>query len=208
MKASDIGRERLAELLLQALETERAGVEVYRAALASARNEALRDEWQGFLEETERHERILFDLCLELGINAAQETPGREAVRHLGRSLVQAMELALARGAGETAELVAAECVVLAESKDHLNWELIGEVARSTKGEEAKALRDAQEAVEEEEDSHLYHAMGWARELWLDALGLEAVLPPPEEARDVKTATGAERARKARTRMLRGRAST
>jgi rubrerythrin len=51
------------------------------------------------------------------------------------------------------------------------------------------------EIVEEEEDEHLYHSTGWARELWLDSLGLTAVLPPPEEQKDVKTAMGAARAK-------------
>ena len=32
-------------------------------------------------------------------------------------------------------------------------------------------------------------------ELWLDSLGLTAVLPPPEEQKDVKTAMGAARAK-------------
>jgi hypothetical protein len=31
--------------------------------------------------------------------------------------------------------MVAAECVVEAETKDHLNWELIAQVAKKTKGE-------------------------------------------------------------------------
>ena len=47
-------------------------------------------------------------------------------VRHIGESLVAAMEMALESGPPEAAEMVAAECVVLAETKDHLNWELIG----------------------------------------------------------------------------------
>jgi hypothetical protein len=56
--------------------------------------------------------------------------------------------------------------------------------------------------VEEQEDEHLYHTMGWARELWLESLGLPAVLPPPEEQKEVKTAIGAARARNARSEML------
>ena len=44
--------------------------------------------------------------------------------------------------------------------------------------------------------------MGWARELWLEFLGLPAVLPPPEEERHVKTAIGAERAKQSRENML------
>jgi hypothetical protein len=55
--------------------------------------------------------------------------------------------------------------------------------------------------VEEEEDEHLYHTMGWARELWLESLGLPAVLPPPEEKKHTKSAIGAERAKQARKEM-------
>jgi hypothetical protein len=44
--------------------------------------------------------------------------------------------------------------------------------------------------------------MGWTRELWIESLGMPAVLPPPEEEKDVKTAIGADRARQARTEMV------
>ena len=42
----------------------------------------------------------------------------------------------------------------------------------------------------------------WTRELRIEALGMPAVLPPPEEEKDVKTAIGAARAKKARREML------
>jgi len=96
---------------------------------------------------------------------------------------------------------VAAECVVEAETKDHLNWELLGEAAKKMRGDEAKILKDAVDEVEEEEDEHLYHSTGWARELWIECLGMPAVLPPPEEERDVKTAIGAARAKQDRGKM-------
>jgi hypothetical protein len=112
------------------------------------------------------------------------------------------MEMALQAGEPTGAQLVAAECVTLAETKDHLNWELIGEAAKKLKGDEAGALRTAHEKVEQEEDEHLYHTAGWTRELWIESLGLPAVLPPPEEEKDVKTAIGAARAKHARAEML------
>ncbi len=43
--------------------------------------------------------------------------------------------------------------------------------------------------------------MGWARELWIESLGLKAVLPPPEEKKDVKSAIGQSRAEQARNKM-------
>jgi hypothetical protein len=95
------------------------------------------------------------------GIDPEEDTPGRKVVRQIGESLVKAMEMALGSGGSEAAQLVAAECVILAETKDHQNWELIGEVAKKLKGDEAKALKEAHQEVEE--DEHLYHTMGWTR---------------------------------------------
>ena len=40
------------------------------------------------------------------------------------------MKTALAAGNPHAAQIVAAECVVLAETKDHLDWELLGEARR------------------------------------------------------------------------------
>jgi hypothetical protein len=88
--------------------------------------------------------------------------------------------------------------------KDHLNWELIGEAAKQLKGPQGKALEEAYGEVEEQEDEHLYHTKGWTRELWLKSLGAPAILPPPEERRDVKSEMEAARAKASRTRMLKG----
>jgi len=98
--------------------------------------------------------------------------------------------------------LVACEAVVEAETKDHLDWELIHEVSTKLKGEGGAALKKAYEEVEDQKDEHLYHTTGWCRELWIESLGMRAVLPPPEEEKEVKTAIGAARAKKARKEML------
>jgi len=197
-----MNQEQIHELLYQALETERGGIHVYQTALQCTVNEELKQEWQEYLEQTETHEHILRELFDTLHLNPEQETPGRQVVRHIGQSLVTAMEMALSVGKLEAAQLVAAECVVVAETKDHLNWELISEVADELKGTAAKALKAAYQQVEDEEDEHLYHTTGWSRELWIESLGLPAVLPPPEEEKEVKTAIGAARAKKARKDML------
>jgi hypothetical protein len=59
--------------------------------------------------------------------------------------LVKAMEMARQSGPPAAAELVAAECVVHAETKDHLNWELMGMLASKMKDETGKALKEAYE---------------------------------------------------------------
>jgi len=193
--------EQVAELLYQALETEKGGVEVYTTALKCAANAGLKKEWEEYLAQTRNHERILLDVMEKVGLDPDADTPGREVVRLIGQSLVRAMEMAMETGTPEAVEIVACECVVLAETKDHLDWELIHEVADKSTGERHEALKAAYEQVEEQEDEHLYHTTGWCRELWIDSLGMPAVLPPPEEKKDVKTAIGAARAKKARKKL-------
>jgi hypothetical protein len=185
---------KLTELLLQSLQQEQGGVEVYTAALQCAQREDLRKEWGGYLEQTLSHVQALESVCRKLGIDPQQETPGRRIVRDLGKALVQAIEQARAAGDPAAAQIVACECIVLAETKDHQDWQLLGKCALAAEGAQAQAIDAAYIAVEDQEDEHLYHTRGWCRELWLEALGLKAVLPPPEERRKVQSEVSAAKA--------------
>ena len=185
------------ELLLQSLEHERGGIKVYEMPVQCAVNEDLKEEWAKYLEQTREHDRILTSVCEQLELDPEEDSPGRGIVNKLGASLVQAMEAALKGGNPVAAELVACECVVLAETKDHADWELISKCAEKSTGQQKQVLTTAADDVEDQEDEHLYHTKGWCRELWLQSLGLKAVLPPPEERRHVTTAIGAARAEQA-----------
>ncbi|HYJ24763.1 MAG TPA: hypothetical protein VE027_07135 [Acidimicrobiia bacterium] len=190
------------ELLYQALETELGGVQVYEMAISCAVNEDLRKEWEKYGGETKTHVQVVEQVFEQLGLDTSVETPGRKVVRHKAESLLKAMEMAKQAGDPAGAQLVAAECVVDAETKDHANWELIGKIAEEATGVQKEALTEAYEQVGEQEDMHLYHTMGWTRELWIEALGMPAVLPPPEEEKKVVTAIGQSRAEQSRDDML------
>ena len=194
-------RDQLKELLYQALETERGGIKIYETAVRCATNDDLKKEWGEYLDQTRNHEVVMLRVLDAFGLDPQTMTPGREIVRDKGETLVRSMERALEVDP-DAAQLVAAECVVEGETKDHMNWELMGEAVSALSGDEARVLKEAHDEVEDEEDEHLYHTMGWARELWLESLGLPAVLPPPEEEKHVKTAIGAARAKQSREEML------
>ncbi len=196
-------QEQLIELLYQALETEAGGVEVYQSALRCTVNSDLKEEWQKYLDQTRDHEQILRNVLEKMGLDPAKETLGRQIVRHKGESLVEAMSLALKGGNLKAAQLVAAECVIAAETKDHQNWELMSQAAEHLSGEAGKALQEVCRGIEDQEDEHLYHSEGWGRELWMDSLGLPAVLPPPEDEHEVKTASDAARAKQRRKSLVR-----
>jgi len=199
MKNNTLNTSHLTELLYQALETEKGGVQIYSTALRCALNEDLKEEWNKYLEQTKEHVQIVSEILKTMNLDTEVETPGRKIVRYIGDSLVQAMEMALRGPDLAAAQIVAAECVTLAETKDHLNWELIGQVTKSA-ADESGVLKQAYDQVETEEDQHLYHTSGWTRELWIEALGMPAVLPPPEEEQDVKTAIEAAKAKKSRAK--------
>jgi hypothetical protein len=199
VKQNSLHKNMPIELLYQALETEKGGVQIYATALRCAVDKDLKEEWNKYLEQTKNHVQVVSGILKSMNLDLEAETPGRKVVRYIGTSLVKAMEMALRASDPEAAQIVAAECVVLAETKDHLNWELIGQLAANSDGE-AAVLKQAYDQVEGEEDGHLYHTTGWTRELWIQALGMPAVLPPPEEVKNVKTAIEAAKAKKARAK--------
>ena len=188
----------LKELLLQSLMQERGGVLVYKTALACALNEELSAEWTKYLAQTQKHVDVLIGVCARLGLDPCEMTPATRIVQHNGKALVIAMQMALAEADPAAAELTACECVVLAETKDHAGWELIGACAKELEGETAETLRTAYEENANEEHEHLYHTQGWCRELWLKSLGLKSMLPPPEEKGNVKNVASAGQSRNRR----------
>lgn len=196
-----VNQTQLKELILQALELERGGILIYETALLCVVNSELKKEWTGYLSQTREHVQVLTTLCEAMNLDPGEMTPGCDVVHRLGTSLVNAMKLALQAGDAAAAELVACEVVIMAETKDHANWGLIGACARATEGATARALQAAYDQVEDEEDEHLYHTTGWSRELHMQALGLKAILPPLEEKRDVTNARGAVRAAHASDRI-------
>ena len=70
--------EQIAELLYQALETERGGIEVYTAALTCVVNADLKKEWEEYLEQTRNHERIVLEVMDKLGLDPDLPPPEEE----------------------------------------------------------------------------------------------------------------------------------
>ncbi len=95
----------VTELLLQALETELGGTKVYMTAIKCTTNKDLKQEFTEYLDQTRRHVEIVKALLVEFGLDPKATSPGREVVRRIGRSLVGAMQKALAEGPPEAAQL-------------------------------------------------------------------------------------------------------
>lgn len=195
-------RKAMHELLHQMLETELGGEKLYEAAIEAAVDEDLRGEWEDYLAETRTHQQLLAKVFAAAGLDPDEMTLGREIVRAKATALVEAVEAAKGGDDPRQAELVAAECVVEAEAKDLQNWELLEHLSEELEGELGEVVREAVDEAKEQEAEHFFHTKGFARELWLQFLGLPAALPPPEEEKSVTTQIGAGRAEHAREDYL------
>ena len=73
----------LEELVLQSLEHELGGVEVYTTAVECAVNADLKEEWTKYLAQTKEHTRKVQKLCEGLGIDPAKiyHTPTGRKIR-------------------------------------------------------------------------------------------------------------------------------
>src|ERR1051325_1396424 len=91
-QGEEMNNQQLNELLYQALETELGGVEAYTTALRCGQNENLRREWEKYREQASSHVQIVQSVMEELELDSEIAAPGREVVRHIGQSLVEAME--------------------------------------------------------------------------------------------------------------------
>ncbi len=190
------------ELLYQALETEIGGQKVYEAAIRCAQNDDLKEEWEKYLDETRTHERDpARDVRHASASTRRRRRPGAQVVRHKGEALVQAMEMALRgrRARGRAARRRRVRRRGRDQGPPELGADRRGRRRARGRGR-GRRSSEAYDEVEDEEDEHLYHTMGWARELWIESLGMPAVLPPPEEEKEVKTAIGAARAKQSRAR--------
>ena len=162
MPKSHYDSHQLDDLVLQMMETELGGEQVYRTALTCAIHPDLKKEWEGYLEETLAHQNVVRGICDALGLDPDAQSPTRAVVKHIGTSLVQAMQLAKKSGTPEAAQLVACECVVHAETKDHANWELLGQVAKVATGDVGHTLKVAHKAVEKvRKDKAESTALAW-----------------------------------------------
>ena len=62
MKDTSLNTSHVTELLYQALETEKGGVQIYTTALRCVSNEDLREEWNKYLEQTKTHVQVVSDM--------------------------------------------------------------------------------------------------------------------------------------------------
>lgn len=161
----------LRDFVSQMLAVERGGVQLYEKALDDLMHENLRSKLEQFLSQTERHVELCEQLVETAGGEVDDMSPSARAADHKAEGLLTA------EVPDEMLDINNLENLVLAETKDHWNWEtLAGLTDQIDDSDIKKAAAKAVREVRKQENDHLL----WAQKT-LTQLALEAAHQAPEE---------------------------
>jgi rubrerythrin len=173
------GSEWLKDFLSEMLAVERGGVKFYEKALNELSHDDLRDRLEEFLEETRHHVELCEEMLDAAGGDPDEMSPGAEAAQAKAEGLlsVEVPE--------QLADLNNIENLVLAETKDHWDWEMLSQTAKLIKDRDLKAVITAavREAGKQERD-HLTWSSDTLTELAQEAARQTAQEPTGEEEED------------------------
>jgi ferritin-like metal-binding protein YciE len=150
-----------ADLLSACLAHERCGLHLYRSVAGRTQYDDLRSQYEHFGEETAEHIRLLEEFVTAGGGDPMYVSPSARATEKAAAGLLESTFLLGGSIDAVTAELAMLEAVMLAEAKDHGNWELLGTLAQQMADSTARTLLETMSAQVLAQEVEHY---GWARE--------------------------------------------
>jgi rubrerythrin len=172
-------RQVLLDKLSEFLMVEQGGLQLYTVAAARTANRTLKKRYEEFGKETAQHRQVLVQLIERLGGDPSYISPTARVAQFKGAKLLEssACVAGLSQAEVEANDL---ENVLLAETKDHADWELLAQLVEQVDDPAVKqALQAAVDQVEAQEDAHLEWARETLRQLSLQQL-LTGPAPSPE----------------------------
>jgi ferritin-like metal-binding protein YciE len=168
-RGSEVSVEWLRNFLSEMLAVEKGGVKLYERALNDLEHSELEDKLKEFLNQTHRHVELCTSMLEAVGADADFQSPGAQAAEHKANGLITA------EVPPEMQDLNNIENLVLAETKDHWNWEMLASIAPKIGDPELKrAATKAVSEVRRQEKTHL----DW-NEKTLSKLAMESAMHPP-----------------------------
>ena len=180
-----INKSTLMEVLSEFLAVEMGGQKLYEKALTLVSDSEVKTKFHEFHRQTIKHQKVLTDVINKLGGNTRTQSAGAKVATDKAQALLRSMD---SNGLSkDQAELNAMENIVLAETKDHADWELIGKIARQSNDDRLRAvLGAAASEVEQEEDEHLNWTRKKLGELQMEALTKGAISEKKSESPEAK----------------------
>lgn len=168
-RAPQLSQEWLKHFFSEMLAVEHGGIELYEKALEELTHDDLRSKLDQFHEQTQRHVELCEELLHAAGGNEDEMSPAAEAAEHKAQGLLSADV------PDELKDINNIENLVLAETKDHWNWELLGSLMEKIEERELKKLVNrAVREVRKQENDHL----SWNQKM-LTRLATEAAYQQP-----------------------------
>jgi len=164
-----VNAEWLRDFLSEMLAVEKGGVKLYEKALNELTHNEFENELTEFLHQTEYHVEVCTEMLKAAGGDEDYMSPGAEAADHKAEGLISTTVPA------ELRDLNNIENLVLAETKDHWNWEMLASVEKKISDADLKrTVSQAVREVRKQEQKHL----DW-NERTLTTLATEAATQGP-----------------------------
>lgn len=164
----------VADFLSDALMHEQCGRHLYRAVSAQTNNPILKARYEAFGRETEQHVTILQGLISSIGGDPNYVSPSARATEKMDTGMVEATYATDGSVDLMTKELAMVNAVVLAETVDHANWEMIEQLgAQLPDGAARSAFQSAVDEVLPQEDDHVM----WATQTRKRLIAMQATSP-------------------------------
>jgi Domain of unknown function (DUF892) len=182
-RQAPIREEWLRDFLSEMLAVEMGGVKLYEKSLSQLEHSEFEDQLTEFLHQTEFHVEVCTEMLAAAGADVDYRSPGAQAAAHKAQGLIST------EVPDELRDLNNIENLVLAETKDHWNWETLASVEQKIDDPELKSIVSrAVREIRKQETSHL----NW-NERTLTTLALEAAMKgPAHEHEETEGAEGAE----------------
>jgi hypothetical protein len=143
---------------------------MYNRALEQLAHDDLRSKLEQFHEQTERHVELCEGMLIAAGGNEDEMSRAAQAAEHKAQGLLSA------EVPDHMKDINNLENLVLAETKDHWNWELLGSLMKKIEERDLKkVVSRAVREVRKQENDHLT----WSQKM-LTRLGTEAAHQPSE----------------------------
>jgi rubrerythrin len=169
-----LSQEWLKDFLSEMLAVEKGGVKLYQKALDELQHSEFEEKLTMFLEQTERHVELCTDMLTAVDADSDYRSPGARAADHKANGLISTKVPA------QLAELNNLENLVLAETKDHWNWEMLTSVlAKITDPELKRLVKKATTEVLKQEQSHVK----WTQQT-LTKIAMEAAMQGSDSEAD------------------------
>jgi rubrerythrin len=176
MSSAKISHIVLRDKLSEFLAVEKGGLKLYEEALRIVTDQEISKKFRMFYDQTRKHETILLRVMQAFGMDPNYMSIGAKVATEKTEALLKTMTNGLS---GRAAEINAVENIVLAETKDYADWELLGKISRRSDDEKIRnALRPAVAEVEPEEDDHLNWTKNQLDRLEMKVIALSSTREP------------------------------